>query len=187
MKLILIGLLIQLMTYTQAYARGEFPPPPPFQGGNIGDWLGSGPIFGFEPPSVKNPWVGGGGGGIGSGGANGGWGGAWWTGNGPLGGGGWGGWGGWGSGYGSEPVVVIDTGTGKKGHTWPDEPPHGRPNCITMTETGGYHGCGCKFIRTRNMVSGQEISGQCMRSRIRNIDRERACSFIGAPCIGDVP
>ncbi len=33
------------------HARGEVPPlPPEFDGGNIGDWLGSGPIFGFRHP-----------------------------------------------------------------------------------------------------------------------------------------
>ena len=33
-----------------AYGRGQIPPPPPFIGGNTGDWLGSGPLFGFDDP-----------------------------------------------------------------------------------------------------------------------------------------
>ncbi|HVZ38577.1 MAG TPA: hypothetical protein VHI13_04825 [Candidatus Kapabacteria bacterium] len=33
-----------------AHARGAVPPPPPTVNGGIGDWLGSGPLFGFDDP-----------------------------------------------------------------------------------------------------------------------------------------
>ncbi len=145
-EIILIGIFVQILVCTQADARGQLPPPPPpFHGGNIGEWLGSGPVFGFEPPSAKNPWIGGGpGSNIGSGGANGGWGGAWWTGDGPLGGGGWGG---WGSGM-HDPIGGTPSDTGKKlptGHVWSDQSDPGTGvQCFVQTETGGYNSCRCQ-------------------------------------------
>jgi hypothetical protein len=54
-----------------ALGRGQIPPPPAFSGGNAGDWLGSGPIFGFDIPNgpgFDNSPGGGGGGNGGSGG-----------------------------------------------------------------------------------------------------------------------
>ncbi len=46
-----ICIVVCLTITTDLFARGETPPPPPFEGGNAGDWLGDGPIFGF-----KHPW-----------------------------------------------------------------------------------------------------------------------------------
>lgn len=44
--------MVALVAFTlNLYGRGEVPPPPQnFDGGNAGDWLGSGPIFGFRHP-----------------------------------------------------------------------------------------------------------------------------------------
>ncbi len=43
--------LLLLIGYGELSARGQVPPPPPFTGGNIGEWLGSGPLFDGD-----NPW-----------------------------------------------------------------------------------------------------------------------------------
>jgi hypothetical protein len=81
MKSILALCFALLITeYSHTYGRGQVPPPPLTAtppGGNIGDWLPSGPIWGFEE----------------GGGSNGGWGGGFFGGGGSGGGGGWNGWG----------------------------------------------------------------------------------------------
>lgn len=45
----LFGIFLLVLLYTQADARGEIPPPPPFMGGNIGEWRGLGPKRLEEP------------------------------------------------------------------------------------------------------------------------------------------
>ncbi len=190
-KIVLLGIFLSVLLHTQADARGEIPPPPPFMGGNVGDWLGSGPIFGFEG-GLGNPWTGGGfgsGGGGGSpppgGGSNGGWGGAWWEGDGPLGGGGWGGWGGWGSGIGSGAGGRgIDTDTSKKGHIWPDDIPSGFKPCFRETWTGPtVSWCAC-FGDMWGIPPGGRVSGQCNMIYQAGQDRSMGCEFVGVKCFG---
>lgn len=179
-KVLLTGLLAFFAFSNDTSARGQTPPPPPFIGGSSGDWLGSGPIFGFEVPNVKNPFAGGG---IGSGGANGGWGGSWWNGDGPLGGGGWGGWGGWGSGLGpGAGGLLIDSDTSKKGHIWPeDEPIKPRSNCFVTSEVGGKYRCGCQITYPPNTPSGTIVRGICVRW---DSGDNYHCLGINQPCTG---
>lgn len=161
--------------YAQADARGEIPPPPPYTGGNAGDWLGSGPVFGFEVPSLGNPWKGGGlgagggnsdpyggSGGGPRGGGNGGWGGSWWGLDGPLGGGGWGGWGGWGSGLGpGSGGLGIDTDTSKKGHIWPEEQDSPFKTCTVESIQGGYSKCACWVPNNALPDPNRKVYGSC--------------------------
>lgn len=176
------------MMQAQAAARGEFPPPPPFTGGNIGDWLGSGPIFGFEPPRPGHPWTGGG---YGSGGgANGGWGGAWWQGNGPLGGdggGAWGGWGGWGHGIGPKSGgIEIGTDTSRKGHVWPDEQDSPFNTCFVETLMGGYSQCRCWFTPPPGAQPGKVVPGICGYGGYQGGDPRMLCDFTGVQCFGTI-
>jgi hypothetical protein len=47
----LIALLNIFVFTTQLFGRGQTAPPPRFVGiGSAGDWLGNGPIFGFDDP-----------------------------------------------------------------------------------------------------------------------------------------
>ena len=65
-------ILLFLLTHTLSSARGMLPPPPPFTGGNVGAWLGSGPMFdGQHPWGIDFPddWDKGGGSDYGGGGS----------------------------------------------------------------------------------------------------------------------
>lgn len=44
------AMILNVCACLTAYGRGAVPPPPPFSGGNVGSWLGSGPLFGFDTP-----------------------------------------------------------------------------------------------------------------------------------------
>lgn len=186
-KIFFLVAIALLIMHVRADARGEIPPPPPFQGGNAGDWLGSGPIFGFEEPSLGNPWKGGGsnsdpyGGASGGGGSNGGWGGAWWNGNGPLGGGGWGGWGGWGSGLGAgSGGLGIDTDTSKKGYIWPEEQDSPFTTCFVETLQGGYSKCACWVRNDAIFQPDGRRYGTCgSHSKAYGLGR---CDYVGQKC-----
>ncbi len=210
LEIILIGICAHVFAVARADARGEIPPPPPFQGGSAGDWLGSGPVFGFEP-SVSDPWtgIGGkGGGDLGSGGGNGyggsggssgggsgggrrkgAWGGSWWTMDGPLGGGGWGGWGGWGSGLGpGSGGGMVDTDTNSTGHIWREDTPFLFTSCYRETWVGpGHNGCAC-IIQYDPLNSGSEdmMIGVCEPNEIP-IDMSGTCGFVGVLCRGSTP
>lgn len=174
-RFLLIGLIAHTLMNVQAIARGEFPPPPPFMGGNQGAWLGSGPIFGFEP----------------GGGSMGGWGGGWWQ------GGGWGGWGygSGGSGVGYEPGGYHNPGggggwpsdTGGRGNIWED-PNQGSgffSRCYRHTAQGGYSECGCQVSLdpASPPTTGDWVAGTCVRiGGIRMY--ENACEMINTQCIG---
>lgn len=111
---------------TTVYGRGETPPPPVFSSGNVGSWLGSGPIFGFED----------------GGGSGGGWGGEWFEG---------GEWGGWGSGAGGSGAGGSGGYRGPRGNRgegggnlWSGDgsnPFFG--TCHRMRETGEKNECSC--------------------------------------------
>ncbi len=181
--IVLIGLYLQFSMYTQASARGEIPPPPPFTGGNTGDWLGSGPIFGFEGGNgFGDPWKNGGG-------SNGGWGGSWWDGRGPLGSGGNGGWTGWGSGSGPGGYTGygdLSNDSIPGGHGWPITGSDNgfRTNCFKETMTGGFYSCVCQLTvsLTSQPQSGQWIVGQCMQGAMGGSDQQSGCSASGLPC-----
>ncbi len=163
-RAVLIGILAFMMGNV-AYGRGQTPPPPPFSGGNAGDWLGSGPVFGFED----------------GGGPGGGWGGWWWGGGGTQ--------GGWGSGAGGNGYGPGGgQGTGGLGNTF-DPPPdrkgsHG--NCWQETEPGGYYRCACfsRYDANNPPASGADLPGTCNK-----YDElyGPGCTFIGQNCKGTMP
>ncbi len=65
-----IVLVVTIMCFTGAvpvFGRGAVPPPPPLVGlGSSGEWLGSGPIFGFDDPLGQDFYPGGSGSGGGT-------------------------------------------------------------------------------------------------------------------------
>ncbi len=205
-RMLLVGVIAHISIFIRADARGEVVPYPPFPGGSAGDWLGSGPVFGFEP-SLADPWMGGGGGGgndigggtgsggAGSGGATGGgrtgaWGGSWWTLDGPLGGGGWGGWGGWGLGMGpGSGGGLIDTDTTKKGYLWPEDL-SAFGTCYIQKWTGpGRWACMCQYTypTAQQPPIGTPVTGICLRATSQSDElNRRTCEIIGLRCRGVV-
>lgn len=175
LRFVLIGLMAHSMMYVQATARGEIPPPPPFMGGNQGGWLGSGPIFGFEP----------------GGGSMGGWGGGWWLG---------GGWGGWGHGSGGssggyEPGGYHTPGggwpadTGGKGSVWDNSNDQNGffTRCFRATVQGGYYECGCQVsLDPFNPPAPEDwLPGTCVRIAGLRMEGD-GCESMNVPCLGQM-
>ncbi len=163
---LLLGLSSEL-----AFSRGQIPPPPPFTGGNIGAWLGSGPIFGFED----------------GGGANGGWGGSYFE---P------GGWGGWGSGAGGSGGYGGMQGGRREGngHRWEITGNNGggmgglHGTCWADRLPGRRSECACsiRYNPVYPPPSGTVLFGICTISEI-TADWYTSCSNAGDICSGYMP
>jgi len=170
---IMIWLGAMIIVNAEVLARGETPPPPPFIGGAAGEWLGSGPVFGFE--SWADPWKDGGG-------ANGGWGGAWWDGDGP--------WGGWGDGSGGRNYDQGSGGTDGRGNVWAGTGPFGglQGNCWRDSPSGGQFECGClvQYNPQRAIESGTVMIGTCQFG-MRLSQTPPGCLNVGDPCTHTVP
>lgn len=145
----------------EAIARGAQPPPPPFSGGNVGSWLGSGPIFGFDD----------------GGGPGGGWGGV-------------DGWGGWGSGPGgSGGYGGGNGGSSGGGHVFDDSPGNRGGlygTCWRSTLPGGVWECACVIAVQwpEEPISGVTYSGLCQPYNFRITS---TCRNTGDACSGTWP
>ena len=139
-----------------AWGRGAIPPPPPFTGGNVGEWLGNGPIFGFDD----------------GGGPGGGWGGGYYD------GGGWGGWG-WGSGGAGG---YQGNGASGRGAVWSGEDHGGlHGTCRIETIVGTRYECAC-FIRYNGEnppKPGAPVQGVC---RLYLVNTGDGCRAVGDIC-----
>lgn len=153
------------------YARGEHPPPPPFMGGNVGAWLGSGPIFGFDD----------------GGGPGGGWGGGWY--------GGADGWGGLGSGSGGSGGYSGGShGTGGSGHLFDTTKKDGfgglHGTCWSELPIGSAYRCHCdvKYNPLLPPCHGCPVHGFCIKSPVWDSEMDHgSCNNYYEVCSGYFP
>jgi hypothetical protein len=150
------------------HGRGQIPPPPPFSGGNAGDWLGSGPIFGFDTPTGPgfNDTPPGGGGNGGSGG----------------------GWGGdnhgaghsghiWQQSGGIDSMLATDDSTGV-----PHSPFMG--SCGYDSPSGCQPNCTCNFTWSPGEYHENDpVKGWCVLLRFKPFDVAPMCSNVGENCV----
>ncbi len=161
-----LGIAVGIIAHSSVLGRGVNPPPPPFSGGNVGAWLGSGPIFGFED----------------GGGSNGGWGGSYFE---------LGGWNGWGSGAGGSGGYRGRRGpnTDGRGHDWEGGELGGlHGTCWVERLPGRRSECACS-IKYRTITpppSGTRLYGVCAASEVTQ-DWYYSCNNSGDPCSGYMP
>lgn len=156
-----------IIAHSSLFGRGQIPPPPPFSGGNAGDWLGSGPIFGFDD----------------GGGPNGGWGGGYFE---------LGGWSGWGSGPGGGHGGYRGGRDGRgegRGHEWDGGEMGGLHGTCWVERLPGRRGecaCSIKFQTGSPPPSGTRLFGVCTASDVTE-DWYYSCSNAGDACSGYMP
>lgn len=165
LRLALMAGIIVTVVYIDAHARTRRAPPPPFTGGNIGAWLGRGPIFGFED----------------GGGANGGWGGGYFELE-P-----WSGWGGGSGGSGGGYGGAGGGGFGGKGNEWDHGHRGGlQGNCWAEYLPGRRSECACSI--TYNVgnppPSGTPLTGYC---ELATEDWYSSCGDVDDVCTGYMP
>lgn len=161
--IVIISALVAMTGYTALHARGMMPPPPPFTGGNTGDWLGDGPIFGFDR----------------GGGPGGGWGGGWYEG---------GGWGGWGFGSGGAGGYGGGGNGEGGGHEFSSGDEFGglHGTCVIRTPAGESYRCACNIVYYEQLppCGGCPVHGVC---KMRETPQGAGCENIGDHCTGIWP